>query len=607
MKNFIKYFILSLIGGIYAVSLITSERFTDIFIIPKQFYFIFSILISAVFIFGTTLFSAKSKILNFNFIDLFFVLYILYTIINYFTSRSKTVNQEVIILILMSYIYFLVKIFFSTYKHIRITKLFMLIIISYGLVQATIGILQFAGIIKSINHNFRVIGTLGNPGPLTNYLVSVLPISLGVILFFKRRNILDKALNFISIIAFIATVLIIILSGVRTAWIASFIGTVVLLNYKYSFLRRINQKLQSTFLKVCLIAISFIIIYVTGYKLYSIKTDSSLGRLFIWETTIEIIKENPFFGTGYKTFLVEHNKKQAAYFINNPDDIKRGYLADNITNAFNDYLEITAELGFVGLILFLALILSALFSQSKPIEEEYTISVIIKLSLFLILITCFFSYTLTLIPVYLNFVVYLALISSYSTKKSYKITLSGLVIKPVAIIGFFFSLYFLRIEYVRYKSHLKWKKADWYVQVNKENYALKEYEEVYPVLNYSGNFLYNYGTSLSLLGYYNKSLKILKETETKLNSADFYLYLGNTYEGLNLFNKAEQAFRYANKLIPHKLYPEYRLVLLYKKTGKIDKAVQLAKEIIQKQPKVKSGIVDQIKTEMEDFVKEYDQ
>lgn len=604
MKNVVRYSVLILFCSIFAVTLMSSNRFTDIYVLPKQFYFVFSSLTALCILFLVILFIKKPAIVKFNYIDFALLLFSVFIIVRYFALHQGNIKQEIIVLFILILIYFSVREFIFISKSTNYLKIFLFFLILFSFVQAVIGILQLAGILENKMPDFKIGGTYGNPGPFTNYLVSVIPVSLGIILLNKKKSGLDKLLKIFSFLAFISSVFIIIFSQARTSWIAALISIFFIFNYKYSILKRINLSIKSAFVKIAIIVFLCIISITIGYKLYNLKKDSSLGRLFIWETTLDIIKENPVFGTGYTTFLVEHNKKQADYFIEHPEDTKRGYLADNVLFAFNDYLEIAAENGLIGLALFLVLIILALvvkISENKDEGKDGYLFFSVKIALVAILISSLFSYPLNTLPILLNFFVYLAILSAYN-EKNVEISLNKYLVKSLSFILIIVIAWLFNFEYNRYKSNLRWAKAARFIKTREKGYALNIYKEVYPVISYDGNFLYNYGAELSLIGDYNKSLKILKEAESKMNDADFYSYLGNTYDGLFMFNEAEDAFIYANRIIPHKFYPKYRLVLLYEKTGRKGKALQLGNEIISMPSKVESDVVGQIKIEMENFI-----
>ncbi len=75
------------------------------------------------------------------------------------------------------------------------------------------------------------------------------------------------------------------------------------------------------------------------YKMTSLKSPltepNMIGRYQIWKESLNIIKDRPFLGIGLKTYGLSQ--------------VKEKYHLNNSTHAHNMYLNVTAELGFVGL------------------------------------------------------------------------------------------------------------------------------------------------------------------------------------------------------------------------------------------------------------------
>ena len=51
-------------------------------------------------------------------------------------------------------------------------------------------------------------------------------------------------------------------------------------------------------------------------------------------------------------------------------------------------------------------------------------------------------------------------------------------------------------------------------------------------------------------------------------------------------------------MIPHRIYPIYLLALLYREMGDMEKARDMARQVIDQEPKVWSPAVEEMKTEM---------
>jgi O-antigen ligase len=92
--------------------------------------------------------------------------------------------------------------------------------------------------------------------------------------------------------------------------------------------------------------------------LLNIKDDYNLthssGRLAVWKRGLEIIAENPLTGVGLKAFAVAEGSL---------------HQGGKWSVAHNSFIEIGADLGLPGLVLFISMLLSA-FRCAKPVSEE---------------------------------------------------------------------------------------------------------------------------------------------------------------------------------------------------------------------------------------------
>lgn len=81
-----------------------------------------------------------------------------------------------------------------------------------------------------------------------------------------------------------------------------------------------------------------------------------------------------------------------------------------------------------------------------------------------------------------------------------------------------------------------------------------------------------------------------------------FIALGDVYKELNLTQKAEIQYQMAADMVPHKFYPLYLLAKLYNETGQHEKAVALARQIFEKEVKVPSKDIKEIKEEMKEMI-----
>lgn len=221
-----------------------------------------------------------------------------------------------------------------------------------GLVSSLIALL---GILEYIFvKTGRITSTFVNPNPFGTYL-------LILFLFYWGYSLREKKLflNIISVVYLVA----LFLTGSRGAYLSLIVAI------PFLFIGLSKSGIKKSFLKSVLIfsgslAITWLVMYIAPIVQESLGLDislldsllrsgslenSSTGRFEFWKTAIRIFAERPLTGFGLGTFF-------QSYFI--------GYGGNQWYSRFahNHYLQILAELGIVGLILFLAFILSSLLA-----------------------------------------------------------------------------------------------------------------------------------------------------------------------------------------------------------------------------------------------------
>lgn len=598
----IKKFKENIVLVLLIVSLLFSNSFTDVYILPKEFYILIFISVFLVlYSIWLLVFNKEEPVIKFDIVDFLFLLYAVYIFIQYLLVKGfSNIEQEIIIAGYYFVFYFFIKqVLVSKTYGLNLYYLLPMILI-FPFLQAIYGFLEYSGIV-SRNEFFDIGGSYGNPGAYTNFLIASYPLAFGLLIF-NNKSDFSGWHWFLILATFIFVTLILPLSHSRTAWISAFTCITFLLLFKYQIFQKL---LYSKYKWIIMISLSILLVF-SMIQLYQYKKDSSSGRLFIWELSLKSISENPIFGKGFNTFIHSHNIQQANYFKSHPDDIKTGYLADNIIFSYNDFLNIGVETGLTGLLLFLAIIGVIIFlfiKERKNYLKDKGILVPVFFSFLIILMSALFSYPFRSIPVNLYFLLFLAILSSGLTNKRKIISICKQRYKVLALFLLIISVVVLQLEIKRCKSNLKWGEAAKYIRTEKQQNALAIYKEIYSDLRYNSNFLYNYGAELSLIGQYQKSIELLKECEQKLNDADVYTYLGNSYEGIGMVNEAEKSFEQASYIIPHKLYPKYRLVYLYANMNQIDKALEMANKVLKMKPKIESDITRKLKIDIQHFIK----
>ena len=280
---------------------------------------------------------------------------------------------------------------------VRTEKLFRKIILAVvftAFTVALLGLLQYFKLdVLSLfpGGEGMIFSTIGHYNFLAAYLVTVVPSSLVMALMSKtpKRRVL---------FGFVFSVLLftVLLTKSRGAWLGLLAALSVLL---FGFLsqrdrrRMVRRKkvLQSLMvgatMSLLLLAIgihiaSQICVRRDGYTLkdwmvhfvasttqravstFYIGTGSAMYRRMIWIPTLHMIKENPLKGVGKNNFQIQYPKYT-------PEKYKKrlGILTHRGTKVHNEYLQIWAELGFIGLLAFLGVLFVVLHTGIRILKR----------------------------------------------------------------------------------------------------------------------------------------------------------------------------------------------------------------------------------------------
>ena len=150
------------------------------------------------------------------------------------------------------------------------------------------------------------------------------------------------------------------------------------------------------------------------------------------------------------------------------------------------------------------------------------------------------------------------------------------------------------------QAYIRWGEEQRYFSMDIFEETVDHYRDLYPFLKDQPKFLFEYGQCLSKTGQYEEGIRILTEG-TRL-SADpmFYNIMGKDAEALKNFGQAEACFKQASYMVPHRLYPLYLLAKMYFESGQPEKGRDMARQVIQKAPKVMSDAVKEMKAELKE-------
>jgi|GEM_PF-3242893 len=576
------------------------DRFTDNFFFPKYFHTIFS---SALFFIGASVYAMLKKgVAKFelNLSSLFLATFVLYIIVRIVVSSPWQIHSHEFYILGTLFILFMLG--GQTFKNEKseVTAIFFVLLFICGIVEVLYAAVQFANSI-SAKPLLDTVGTFSNPGPLSNYLSAIFPLALGVLIFRHPKKYANVvAGSFVAL-----SVIILILVQARTAWLSVLCTTTMLLALRFRLIEKFKD--LSSRLRIAVVCGAIASLAMLAIVLFSLKTDSAFGRLFIWKITSSIIVDHPLWGTGFGSYAQSYNDYQAGYFTLHPNISGEAMRADNMGYAYNEFLRLATELGLVGLIVFLGFVFAVFrkFPASLPLKEFsiYHVQTISKIGIAGILVSACFSYPFETIPVFALFFVYAIWSTAGGCCSVAQISLAGnyRVLAGGALIVL--SLFSISQNWERYTAHVQWTEAKRALATG-SGYGIEQYRELEPELSYYPLFLYNFGAELSVRKEYAESLEILKRAQRGLNDYSLYSYLGNSYEGIGNYGEAEKCFYRASKLVPHKMYAKYRLVYIYLHQDKMYQARNLAQAIIKFNPKVENKQSEAIKAEMKRLLKQ---
>lgn len=524
-------------------------------------------------------------------------IFIIYLIANNAFKGTLLSNERLLNYLICFSIYILLK-----YLNKRDDELVKYVFygILFGLsIELIVGFGQLFGLIPNSNSRFVLGGLFGNLGALGGYLAIVFPILLASIIIYKDR-FKSENLLYAVILGLCCALCLLILSDSRGAWLGTLVGTLFVFNYKFKIVEYVTIILKSKTSKwITGIVLSVSIVSIC-FALYQYKPDSAFGRLFIWKTSKSMILDNPISGNGFGFFKSNYGKTQAQYFLNNNASENEIQVADYVILAYNEFLEMLIETGLIGLILFLSLLYFALAKNKTQINVGYYFAA--KASLISLLVLSMVSYPFRFMPNLLTMVVCLFVLLNTNSYRSYTITRYKKSFISVALLCVISILFLcLRQNYGKYYFRIGYSKV---ISHDIDN-GITSYKKALPILQNNGEFLFHLGSA-----YYQKQknyecIAYLKRATSLCSEPNLFITLGNALKEEKGYKEAEQAYKIASGITPTKLYPRYLLAKLYIEMKETDKAIDIATFIIRANEKVPTTAGNQIKEEMQQLIKQY--
>lgn len=477
------------------------------------------------------------------------------------------------------------RILFTSDRIYRILFLMLLLTVGY---EAALGIVQSYGGHGSNHALYAATGTFYNPGPYGGFLAVFIPVSLYAMLESPSgRYPVEK---WVGCGLFFLSLVILPVTMSRTAWAAALLGCGAALAVRYHpILRSFIARRRRLSLAVAIGSATLLIVGACGA--WHLKRGSAEGRILMWKNTTRMISEHPILGCGFGRFGGAYGEQQATYFAAADRPEREVRVAGNPEDAFNEYLQITAEGGGIGSILFGAAAGMGLWGLWRRREQNG--------GLFFgavgLLVFAGASYPFSLAEFVLVGVFMLAAgagaAKGISLNHRLMAALWILFVLPLTI-----ALWLG--EQPRERAYREW-------HTDHMMYGMKLYDQVarsaavqYPLLQAEPQFLFEYGHSRHFTGDYARSNAILSQGAALSSDPMFRNVMGNNYKALGDVAQAESCYLRAYRMVPSRIYPLYLLARLYHDAGQTSQMDSMCRRVLDFEEKVTSPATVEIKREV---------
>lgn len=612
-----KVFLQNILSAIWALSalsvlctvFIVSPDLWNGTVTGKYFWFFLSQTVFA----GFTLLNVllRKKKWSVSILDVLVLVFIAYCSANHL-ARDSGFEIKLYLLLFLGMFYVCLRVFIQTLN--AAVWLLPAVIILAGFSESVTGLMQLYGFLHSNHSLYKITGHFFNPGPFSGFVALTVPLAAYYVVYYwntarirnnairatclknihwtdKLKQVVRNAENIplsivvLSVLNLTGALLVIPAAMSRSAWFAITAGVLVVLASRYGLSYRATAFFRRNKKRSVLMSIAAIIIAAAAFTgVYNLKRGSADGRLFLWKVASGAIAEKPVFGYGLGNFAGTYGQAQYGYFILGVDE-KEAMTADCPAYAFNEFIQIGVEQGIVGLLLFLGIIIIAVASCIRSQGKAGVLGAIVA-----VLVFGFTSYPLSVLPICIAFVTLLPL----SNGENNSFVLPKVVFVAISIILAGSCIYFTaRIKPLR-QAYRSLRVLTMTAQYNQYDYS-KDFQELISYLNKNYKFMFSYGKALAAQNKFDESSGVLIKGASSSSDPMFYNLIGNNYLALGETEKAEKYYWKAYYTLPNRLYPLYLLTKLYHETGQDEKAKEIAMRLLEKEPKVMSTAVREMK------------
>ncbi|MBU1627839.1 tetratricopeptide repeat protein [bacterium] len=581
-----KFFGLLIISTLFTVPLIfTTKTIDDTFLIKQVGLREFAVIFLAALLISR--FSTRSRF-EFNGIFFPFILFLSYALVSLFWCYNRYDGLLTIYDFVAGFtLFFSANIFMRRVKDLeKIVLLLLLVTVSVSL----FGIFQKAGYNFFLSNPLNdAISPIGHPNISAQFLSLAFPVFVFMLLITLSN--LKRILYAIAVFIVIA---FLIMTECRGAWIGIIISLSISCMYvifkRRDVLRIFTRRDKILIFVLILILILLIVIVIIKFsvmermsKIFQFKEGGSGFRYYLWHGTLKMIRANPLFGVGIGNF--QHNYP----LFRDPREIELSGGATYIYNAENDLLQVLAETGFIGLFLFLSILIVIFRECYKKLRTIYDPrSFMIRIGIAAGIISCLvhsmFSFNLRNPASSALFWIFCGMLTSkgFSACKNIPSDLikntpkTSIVFKKL-VYGVLIAIFFITATYkilLPLAGDYYFKKARAESSRGYIEESLISMEKSCSMYPYNFEAWFNYAYLLQKMKRYNQSMDKIKRSINlhKYNPLSLNV-LGVNYHSLGELEEAEKYYKKALELDPTLEMARKNLALLYKSSGKMDKAI----------------------------------
>ncbi|MBE6332721.1 MAG: O-antigen ligase family protein [Bacteroidales bacterium] len=327
--------------------------------------------------------------------------------------------------------------------------------------------------------------------------------------------------------------------------------------------------------------------------LYVVKQGSAEGRLIIWASALTSWLHSPWWGVGIGGFSRACADGLAEIYQENPLAFHAFRSAGVTEYSFNAPLQVLVEQGAVGLLLAVAAVASAMMRMWRVCRP-------LAAGMVSLLVFACFGYPFEMLPYCILAVTAGAVCAGWNADDAEGTDKDGLsalgrsrwasfAMKKWQVAGVIvlFSLGAVPLANEVERRTQSATDASLMTGMN-DAFFLKDFWELLPDEMDNPRFLFQMAKLLADVGRWRDSNAILRMGTEVSGDPMFYVLQGNNYREMGLLDDADAAYQRALAIMPNRMYPLYRRMLLRAEMGDTATAVALAEKITSMQPKIES-------------------